>query len=182
MGITYAGRGITRLDLEDSHNFGYMVRIFRNGQRFSAYFSDRKCGGKRNAKKQAQECYEKLVAKHGPANRQSCLNKITARNTTGVVGIHIATSTDTRWSGGTYKAYCASWINDDGSRGKLAFSWKKYGKKAAMEYAMYAREHRLENRNAVVTAVDKRSAKASVKKASTKAAPKKKASGKKKSR
>ncbi len=59
-----------------------MVRIFREGQRYSAYFSDKKCGGKRKAKKMAQECYDKMVAEHGPANRKSCFNRVTNRNST----------------------------------------------------------------------------------------------------
>ncbi len=154
MPITYAGPGITRLDLEDTHNHGFMVRIFREGQRYSAYFSDKKCGGKRKAKKMAQECYDKMVAEHGPANRKSCFNRVTNRNSTGIVGVHIAKNVDHRWSGESYQAYCASWVSEDGSRPKLAFSWKRYGKAKALEYAIYARKHLTTDRAAVIAAVE----------------------------
>jgi hypothetical protein len=154
MTITYVSKGITRLDLEDTHNHGYMVRITRDGQRFSAYFSDKKCGGKRKAKKLAQESYEQMVKEHGPANHQSCLNRLTKRNNSGHVGVHIAKSTDTRWSGSEYKAYCASWVVEDGRRQKIAFSWNRYGKAKALECAIYARKHLSTDRSAVVKAVE----------------------------
>ncbi len=154
MAISYAGPGITRLDLEETHNRGFIVRMFRKGKRYSAYFSDAKCGGKRNAKKMAQACYQEMLAKHGPANNRGCLDLLTDRNTTGIVGVHIAVSTDTRWSGGTYKAYCSSWVLEDGKRQKIAFAWKRYGKAKALEYAVYARKHRLTSRDAVIKAVD----------------------------
>lgn len=154
MTITYAGPGITRLDIEESANRGYMVRICRNGKRYSAYFSDAKCGGKRNAKRLAKQRYDELCEKHGPANRKSCLNKVTTRNSTGVVGVHVAASTDTRWAGETYKAYCASWVTDDGRRQKIAFSWRRYGKAKAFELACHARKKRSLDRNAIVAAVE----------------------------
>ncbi len=173
MAISYAGPGITRLDLDESRNRGFMVRLLRKGKRYSAYFADSKCGGKRNAKKMAQEWYQQMLSKLGPANNRSCLNLLTARNTTGVVGVHIAVSTDTRWSGGTYKAYCSSWVLESGKRQKIAFSWKRYGKAKALEYAIYARKHRLTDRSAIVKAVDAR-LKRKAGAAATKTAPTKK--------
>jgi hypothetical protein len=173
MAVSYAGPGITRLDLEDTHNHGFMVRLFREGKRYSAYFADSKCGGKRNAKKMAQEWYQEMLAKLGPANNKGCLDRLTERNTTGIVGVHIAVSTDTRWAGGTYKAYCSSWVLESGKRQKIAFSWKRYGKAKALEYAIYARKHRLTDRTAIVKAVDSRLKRKAGSKATKSTAPKK---------
>jgi hypothetical protein len=167
MPIQYAGPGITRLDLPEVYRYGYMVRICRNGEKHSAFFSDRKFGGKRNAKKAAQAQYAEFIEKYGPTPREGTRNKLTARNSTGIVGVHIAETVDHRWSGAIYKAYCAAWVDEEGRRKKIAFSWDRYGKNAALEMARYARQHLTTNRAAIVKAVEAKLKRRAVKKKRT---------------
>lgn len=137
--------GITRFDLEDKNAHGFMVRICRKGRQINEFFSDGRCGGKRKARKAADERYAELLEEHGPAET-SIKGRLTSRNTTGKVGIHVARSFDKRWPNCEYWAYCASWVQDGGARGKINFSWNKYGEQEAWDLACLAREHESKDR------------------------------------
>jgi hypothetical protein len=152
-----------------------MVRICRKGKKYSEYFSDSIFGGKRKARQAAQARYDALVQKLGPATT-STLNKLTSRNKSGVVGVHQARSFSNRWPNHESWGYCASWTNEDGSRGKINFAWTKYGKANALELARLARKHRSDDRNKILALFERRAAKSkaavrpksSVKKATSK--------------
>lgn len=174
-------KGITRFDLDNRR--GYMVRIARSGNRVHQYFSDSKFGGKRKALAAAKTAYEELLEELGPAEN-STRDKLTSRNTTGVVGVHVAYSQDNRYPGCEYYAYCASWVTEDGKREKASFAWNKYGQDRALELAILARQEQITDRDQVVAIYDrsaagkrtKRAANASKKsskpaKRSTKSAP-----------
>lgn len=145
-----AGPGITRFELEASQSHGYLVRICRNGQRTSQFFADRRCGGKRNAKKLAQQRYAELCEKLGPPNVRATKNLLTDRNSTGQVGVHVAQSIDSRWENCEYTSYCASWVTIDGERQKISFSWNKYGREVAFELACLARKLESKDRAAII--------------------------------
>jgi hypothetical protein len=146
----YAGTGITRFELETSQSHGYLVRICRHGEKTSEFFADKVCGGKRKAKKMAQQRYAELCEKLGPPNSQATKNLLTHRNSTGKVGVHVAHSIDGRWDNRAYTSYCASWITVDGERQKISFSWNKYGQEAAFELACLARKLESKDRMAIV--------------------------------
>lgn len=59
--------GISRIDQPEKHNHGYFVRLYRWGKSHSAFFSDKKHGGKANALAAAQKHHLKLLAKFGRA-------------------------------------------------------------------------------------------------------------------
>ena len=143
-------RGITRFEYEQKSGSGFLVRLCRNGQRINEFFSDARYGGKAKAKKAAKERYEQLVEEYGPAST-SMKGVVTSRNTTGIVGVHIAHGFDNRFPNCEYWSYCASWVNEDGSRSKISFSWNKYGEEEALELAKFAREREICEREKVET-------------------------------
>ncbi len=145
-----AGPGITRFELDTSRSHGYLVRICRNGNKSSEFFSDQKYGGKRNAKRMAKQRYSELCEQLGPANHQPTKGLVTKRNTSGTVGVHIAHSIDSRWKNCEYTSYCASWIAANGDRQKISFSWNKHGELAAYELACLARKLESNDRAAIL--------------------------------
>ncbi len=147
MSIQTVSKGITRLDIES--NCGYVVRMSRGGNRISKYFSDSQNGGKRKALIAAKACYDELLKTMGPANA-SPTGRLTSRNSTGVVGVHVAYTQDNRYPGCEYYAYCASWVTESGKREKASFAWNKYGQDLAMELAILARDRRISDREKVV--------------------------------
>ncbi len=148
-------KGITRFDLENRR--GYMVRIARSGNRIHQYFSDSKYGGKRKALAAAKSAYEELLEELGPAEN-STRDKLTSRNTTGVVGVHVAYSQDNRYPGCEYYAYCASWVTEDGKREKASFAWNKYGEDQALQLAILARQQQITDREQVVAMYERSAA------------------------
>lgn len=148
-------KGITRFDLENRR--GYMVRIARSGNRVHQYFSDSKFGGKRKALAAAKTAYANLLEELGPAEN-STRDKLTSRNTTGVVGVHVAYSQDNRYPGCEYYAYCASWVTEDGKREKASFAWNKYGQDQALELAILARQQQITDRDQVVAMFERSAA------------------------
>lgn len=148
-------KGITRFDLDNRR--GYMVRIARSGNRVHQYFSDSKFGGKRKALAAAKTAYEELLEELGPAEN-STRDKLTSRNTTGVVGVHVAYSQDNRYPGCEYYAYCASWVTENGKREKASFAWNKYGQDRALELAVLARREQITDRDQVVAIYDRSAA------------------------
>lgn len=154
-----AGPGITRFEDEPSHSNGYMVRICRQGKHVNEFFSDGNYGGKRKAKLIAQARYQELCDTLGPPNNRAAKDRLTHRNTTGKVGVHIAHHVDARWPTSEYYAYCASWVTDDGVRQKISFSWKKHGKAVALELATIARDKQLTDREQVLALYEKIKAK-----------------------
>jgi hypothetical protein len=141
--------GITRFDLDDKNVHGFMVRICRKGRHINEFFSDSRCGGKRKARDAADARYAELLEVHGPA-QTSIKNKMTKRNTSGKVGVHVAYTVPNRWPHLEYWSYCASWIAANGSRGKISFSWNKYGEQEAWELASIARDTETSDRNRVL--------------------------------
>ncbi|EMI53598.1 hypothetical protein [Rhodopirellula sallentina] len=178
MSTKTVAKGITRFEMENRS--GYMVRISRNGNRVNKYFSDSKFGGKRKAFVAAKEAYQDLLEEMGPPEN-STRNRLTSRNSTGVVGVHVAYSQDNRYPGCAYSAYCASWVTEDGRREKASFAWNKYGQDHAFELAVLAREQQITDRDQVVALFEgsgskkkskRKTVKKSVKKSSRNAAKK----------
>lgn len=131
--------GIMRLDDEKSGVHGFMVRICRQGKHTREFFSDWSYGGKRKAKDAAIQRRGELETELGPV-QPATKDKMTARNSTGKVGVHVAHSQDNRYPECEYWSYCASWVDADGKRKKISFAWTKYGEAVAWELACRARD------------------------------------------
>lgn len=167
--------GVTRVDV--GARKGYMVRISRNGERVSRYFADADNGGKRKSLAIAKQTHEDLVNELGPpANTKG---RVTSRNSSGIVGVHLAYTNDKRYAGCEYYAYCASWVSEEGKREKISFAFTKYGEDMAFELAKLAREKEITERDKVVAMYERSSAgrtkssKKAVKKTAKKATAKK---------
>lgn len=57
-------RGISRIDQEEKKNHGWFVRLMRDGQRYNAFFADKKSGGKAKALALAKKAYAAMVQEH----------------------------------------------------------------------------------------------------------------------
>ena len=136
MGTKLVERGITRYDIDEQGTYGYMMRISRSGVHTNEFFSDKNYKGKRKALEAARVRYKELLDSLPPPKTTKGVK--TARNQTGVVGVHLAVCESVY--GEQYSSYCASWKTPEGKRNKISFSFKKYGKKQSWEMACLARE------------------------------------------
>lgn len=146
-------KGFARVDSEATQTHGWLVRILRGTERRSRFFSDKAHGGKAKSKKQAEECYQAWVAEMAPP--LSAVNKVTKRNSSGTVGVHMATESDARYPDCKYVSYIASWKSEDGKRCNVRFLISKYGKKAAYTLAKIAREKKISDRDKLIAIYEK---------------------------
>ena len=123
---------ISRVDQPERNNYGYYVRVTRNGKQYAKFFSDSREGGKRKALQSARKHEAVLLAELPEVNRRG---KITARNNSGRVGVSRSSSVR---RGHEYEYWQASW--SDGSEKKsVKFSINKYGEDKARRMAIKAR-------------------------------------------
>jgi hypothetical protein len=57
-------KGISRIDQQEKNNHGWFVRLMRDGQRYSAFFADKKNGGKAKALVLAKKAYADMLSEH----------------------------------------------------------------------------------------------------------------------
>jgi len=129
--------GISRIDQPEKHNHGWFVRLTRRGQRYSAFFSDKKNGGKTKALKLAQICYAKMVKEHPQMSRKDFAQIERRSNKTGIVGV---TKLVKEVRGKKYKFWQATWSPLPGKVAKKAFSVTRYGEVKAKQLAVAARK------------------------------------------
>jgi hypothetical protein len=129
--------GISRIDQPEKHNHGWFVRLTRRGQRHSAFFSDKKNGGKARALKLAQVAYAKLVKEHPHMSRRDFAQIERRSNKTGIVGV---TKLVKEVRGKKYKFWQATWSPLPGTVRKKAFSVTRYGDDKAKKLAVVARK------------------------------------------
>ncbi len=146
-------KGFARVDSESTNTHGWLVRILRGTERRSRFFSDKAHGGKTKSKKRAEECYLAWVSEMKPP--ASALGKVTKRNSSGSVGVHLATEADARYPNCQYVSYVASWKSEEGKRCSIRFLVNKYGKKPALALAKLAREKHLLDRSKVIALYEK---------------------------
>jgi hypothetical protein len=125
--------GISRIDQPEKNNHGYYVRLTRQGEQYAKFFSDKRYGGKRKAKKAAKEFLEELEAELPPVNLVGIKS---VRNKSGYVGVNRTKSTS---RGHTYEYWQAFW-NSGGVRRSAKFSINKYGAREAKKLAIAARK------------------------------------------
>ena len=144
-----ANKGISRIESEDSHTYGWYVRVRFNGKVKSKFFSDRKNGGVAQALNKARRFYKKEMQKilkktHGEAP-EKLPNRILVtknkNNNTGVVGVQKIERQNT--GGSVYKAYRVCWTEKTGKAKTKFFSIAKFGEKEAFRMACEFRKQRL---------------------------------------
>lgn len=131
-------RGITRIDQPEKRNHGYFVRLQRDGHRFSAFFSDKKHGGKRKALEEARKAFAKMLKEHPPVSRRELAErKLKTKGAGGTIpGV---SHTVTRSKGRTYEFWQAAWSPEPNVRKCVKFSVNKYGARKAKQLAIEAR-------------------------------------------
>lgn len=133
-----ANKGISRIESGSTH--GYFVRAYHSSKTYSKLFSDRKCGGKEEALKQASVYRDELTAalaatKKGPRKRRTVTSD--SRNKTGELGVTRTTKTGP--NGTKHECYSVSWRPEPKVQKCTSFSIKKYGEEEAFKMAV---EHR----------------------------------------
>jgi AP2 domain len=124
---------ISPIEQPEKNNFGYYVRIKRQGKQYAKFFTDREHGCKRKALQPAQQSYKELV-KQMPLEFQ--IGRKSVRNSSGYVGVSRTKSTR---RGHTYK-YWQAWWGSGEERRSVKFSIKKYGSRKAKQLAIQARQ------------------------------------------
>lgn len=136
--------GITRIDHPPKRTYGWMVRLSRNGETTHEWFADARHGGRDKAQKAAMKRFKELLRDAPPP--ASVKNRLTSRNKTGTVGVHIAHDVGRRTDNNEYYSYVASWTDASGRYRTVKFSWNKFGKRRAFALAKLAREHETADR------------------------------------
>lgn len=131
-------RNISRVDQEEKHQHGYLVRVTRDGEMHQKFFSDSAHGGKRAALRAAKEHRDELLEQHPPAERGSMFDRRTSRNTSGHAGVSRVRS---KRKGQYYDAWQASWVLPSGRRVARKFNFSPTGRseRAAKRLAIKAR-------------------------------------------
>ena len=150
-------KGITRIEYEGVSTKGWMVRITREGNRKQKFFNDKSYGSKAKSLTEAKKQYQEWLVEVGPV--LGSRDRKTARNSTGVVGVHVVRNVDSRWKNAESFGYCASWVTPEGQRRKVSFAWNRYGKKASWEMARMARAQEIVDRETIVTLYHKKTGK-----------------------
>lgn len=125
--------GISRIEQFEKTNFGYYVRLKRNGQQYAKFFSDSRFGGQQNALRAAQQHLNELSQQ---LPRKSQAGQMSVRNTSGIVGVSLTKSTR---KGHTYE-YWQAWWGSRGDRKSRKFSINKYGMSKAKQLAVETRK------------------------------------------
>lgn len=139
----YAERG--------NHHGGWEVRMQRQGRKYSKFFSDGMCGGKRKALRLAQQYRDELESRLRPWSVKKLAEKPSVRNTSGTVGVRKGFQAIT--SNGyeyRYEFWIAQWIDGRGRRRTRSFSINKYGNQTAWEMAMDVRRRGVHQAKRVV--------------------------------
>ena len=137
--------GICRIDQPHKHNHGFFVRLQRGGKLHSAFFSDKKHGGKEQALMAAQTHRQQLAAKLGTPvrmERRQWAQIVGRKGRSGIRGVQRIVDRRVRpWR----KYWKATWSPEIGKVAKKQFSIRKHGEKNARRLAIRARLVGLQN-------------------------------------
>ena len=135
-------KGISRIDQEEKHNHGWFVRVTRKGKTYSAFFTDKKHGGKGKALAAAKVGLEKLRAKYPPMSRKEFARVQRRKTKSGIVGVTRLTK---KVKGKNYEFWQATWSPRTGVIEKKVYSITKYGEDKAKRLAVKARKEGIKN-------------------------------------
>jgi hypothetical protein len=131
--------GISRIDQPSHRTHGFFLRAARDGQTFSAFFSDKSYGGRAAALAAAVEHRGKLLKILGkPIHKLRRLNAeiVRRKGRSGIYGVRRVIDRKVRpWR----KYWVAAWSPELGVVRKMQFSIRRYGEEEAKELAIRAR-------------------------------------------
>jgi hypothetical protein len=130
---------ISRIDNRATH--GYWVRLFQfadgNGMTFQKFFPDLSCGGKRKALSKAKTYRDKKMKVMPKMPLRIYHERISPRNTTGVIGVQLITRYGPDGTPNYY--YAAGWYEQKYKKISKCFAVLKYGEDEAFNLACEAR-------------------------------------------
>jgi hypothetical protein len=134
-----ATRGICRIDQPHKHNHGFFVRLARRGRTHSAFFSDKRHGGRKQALAAAQAHRDKLAAKLGRPVRLARRQWAEIVRRKGRSGIHGVQRIVDRRVKPWRKYWKATWSPEPYVVARKQFSIRKHGEAKARRLAIQAR-------------------------------------------
>ena len=138
--------GISRIDQPSHHTHGFFVRVRHKDRTLSAFFSDKKCGGKERAFLAAQFYHGDLRLKFGltgARSRQRNAEVMRRKGRSGIVGVRRVILRRARRR--PLKYWAAHWSPLPGVYRKRQFSIRKYGEQKAKALAIKARRDGVRN-------------------------------------
>jgi hypothetical protein len=132
--------GICRIDQSSHHTHGFFVRLQREGKIYSAFFTDFKHGGRKQALTAAQGFYHELQAKMGPPPQKlrRWWAELPRRNkgTSGIVGVQRVIDRKSKpWR----KYWLATWSPEPYVVRRKKIFIRKHGEEGARQLAIRAR-------------------------------------------
>jgi AP2 domain len=131
--------GICRIDQPSHRTHGFFVRLQRHGKIYSAFFTDRKYGGRAAALAAAQDFHRQATAIFGPPltlDRRRWAELPRRKGRSGIVGVQRMIDRQSRpWR----KYWVATWSPELGVVRKKQFSIRKFGEERAKQLAIRAR-------------------------------------------
>jgi hypothetical protein len=131
--------GICRIDQPEKHNHGFFVRLQRKGKIHSAFFTDKKHGGRTRALAAAQEHSRKLAAKLGTPvqmSRRDWAQIRRRKGSSGIVGVQKIVDRRFKRPRIYWKA---TWSPEPYVVRRKQFSARKHGAEKAKKLAIRAR-------------------------------------------
>lgn len=130
--------GICRIDQPHKYNHGFFVRLARRKKIHSAYFADKKYGGKEAAFAAAQDHYRKLRIELGEPEPRSRLFWEEVRRRKGRSGLHGVRRIIDRRVKPWRKYWKATWSPKPYVVARRQFSIRKHGEAEARRLAIQA--------------------------------------------
>jgi hypothetical protein len=137
--------GICRIDQPAKHNHGFFVRVSRKGKIHSAFFADKKNGGRKEAFGAAQAHYQHLRTKLGlprTLSRRFWAELPRRKSRSGILGVQLIV--DRRFKK-TRTYWKATWSPEPYKVARKQFSVRKHGAKKAKRLALRARREGVRN-------------------------------------
>lgn len=131
--------GICRIDQPAKHNHGFFVRLARRGRIHSAFFADKKHGGRELAFAAAQKHYQALRVKLGASktpSRRFWAELLRRKGRSGIIGVQKLVDRRGRKPVTVWKA---TWSPEPYVVRRKQFSVRRHGAKQAKVLAIRAR-------------------------------------------
>lgn len=132
--------GISRIDQPSHRTHGFFVRVSSQGRVHSAFFADRKHGGRARALAAAQKHYRRMRREFKlprQLSRRWNAEIVRRKGRSGIQGVRRMVSI--RLGRLPRKYWVATWSPEPGRVRKKWFSIRKHGEEQAMELAIRAR-------------------------------------------
>ena len=132
--------GICRIDQPHKHNHGFFVRLARRGRIHSAFFSDKRHGGREQALVAAQVPRDKLATQLGrPVQmaRRQWAEIVRRKGRSGIQGVQRIVNRRVKpWR----KYWKATWSPEPYMVARKQFTIRKHGEAKAKQLAIQARQ------------------------------------------